>query len=210
VDVYGYCLDDPVNLVDPLGLEPAASGADQTKSAEPKKESPPPKKAPDITEQGEEIPDVPPKPSAPQQEVLPKGWTVKNGVYFNEQGVPVGEKGLQKPAIDPVDIVGGVGAMAAKPAIQVGKAAVNAAANATKVAVSPATILAAQAGAQRVGDKVTQLVDKARTAYYGNAEMLNTAYDVADGIKSPMIGGNPAQQFGGMAGMTYDKIKQGW
>jgi len=21
VDVYGYCLDDPVNLVDPLGLE---------------------------------------------------------------------------------------------------------------------------------------------------------------------------------------------
>jgi hypothetical protein len=87
---------------------------------------------------------------------------------------------------------------------------VNAAANATKVAVSPATIMAAQAGAQRVGDKVTQLVDKARTAYYGNAEMLNTAYDVADGIKSPMIGGNPAQQFGGMAGMTYDKIKQGW
>jgi hypothetical protein len=26
VDVYGYCLDDPVNLVDPLGLEGEAAG----------------------------------------------------------------------------------------------------------------------------------------------------------------------------------------
>ena len=26
MDVYGYCLDDPVNLVDPLGLEGKATG----------------------------------------------------------------------------------------------------------------------------------------------------------------------------------------
>ncbi|UZP66323.1 hypothetical protein N1030_11935 [Desulfovibrio mangrovi] len=36
VDVYGYCLDDPVNLVDPLGLEPGSEGVTpkpQSKSA---------------------------------------------------------------------------------------------------------------------------------------------------------------------------------
>jgi len=33
VDVYGYCLDDPVNLVDPLGLEPAASSAEKGSGA---------------------------------------------------------------------------------------------------------------------------------------------------------------------------------
>jgi RHS repeat-associated protein len=77
VDVYGYCLDDPVNLVDPLGLEPIISGTDKDMIAQqtgkpiegkgepgetPKTASNPEtdKKAPDITEQGESIPDVSP------------------------------------------------------------------------------------------------------------------------------------------------------
>ncbi|UZP67147.1 hypothetical protein N1030_16345 [Desulfovibrio mangrovi] len=199
-----------MNLVDPLGLEPAAGEAGNGNGAEQKKESEPAKKAPDITEQGEEIPAVPPKPSAPQQEVLPEGWTVKNGVYFNENGVPVGEKGLQKPAIDPVDVVAGVGSVAAKPAIQAAKAAGAAAVDAAKVAMSPATVAVVQAGVQRVGDKTAQMVDRAKAAYYGNAEMLNNAYDVADGIKSPMIGGNPAQQLGGVIGFSYDYAKDSW
>jgi len=29
VDVYGYCLDDPINLLDPMGLEPIMSGTDK-------------------------------------------------------------------------------------------------------------------------------------------------------------------------------------